>query len=82
MLFESALNTGQGLNQLLLMIEKNLKKTSLRVHLLLPFTESGLEAKIRKNGHVEREEYTENGFMLTANIPPGLSGMLSRYIIE
>jgi GTPase len=75
-------HTGQGLNQLLLMIEKNLKKTSLRVHLLLPFTESGLEAMIRKNGHVEREEYTENGFMLTANIPPGLSGMLSRYIIE
>lgn len=74
--------TGEGLNQLLTTIEKNLKKPSLRVHLLLPFTESGLAAEIRKNGHVEREEYTENGFMLTANIPPNLSGMLSRYIIE
>ncbi|MFU0831863.1 MAG: GTPase HflX [Oscillospiraceae bacterium] len=74
--------TGEGLNQLLTTIEKNLKRPSLHLHLLLPFTESGLAAEIRKNGHIESEEYTENGVLLTANVPAGLSGMLSRYIIE
>ncbi|OCN01760.1 GTPase HflX [Clostridium sp. W14A] len=74
--------TGEGLNQLLQTIEDNLEAPSMRVRLLLPFTESGLEAEIRKNGSVESEEYTENGFMLTANIPPDLSGALSKYIIE
>lgn len=74
--------TGEGLNQLLLAVEENLPVPSLRVHLLLPFTESGLEAEIRKNGTVESEEYTENGFVLTASIPPGLSGALSQYRID
>ena len=74
--------TGEGLGRLLEAIEENLPVRSMRVRLLLPFTESGLEAEIRKSGTVESEEYTEDGFMLTASIPPGLSGALSRYIIE
>ena len=74
--------TGEGLDRLLDAIEENLPMRSMRVRLLLPFAESGLEAEIRRSGTVESEEYTENGFMLTASIPPGLSGALSRYIIE
>jgi GTP-binding protein HflX len=74
--------TGEGLNQLLASIENNLQTPSMKVRLLLPFTETGLEAKIRKSGNVESEEYTEDGFVLTASIPPGLSGALSRYVIE
>lgn len=74
--------TGEGLDQLLAAMEEKLLKPSLRVRLLLPFTESGLEAEIRKNGSVESEEYTEDGFVLTASIPPGLSGALSRFLIE
>lgn len=74
--------TGEGLNRLLAAMEEKLQTPSLRVRLLLPFTESGLEAEIRKSGSVESEEYTEDGFMLTASIPPGLSGVLSRFMIE
>lgn len=74
--------TGEGLNRLLSAIEDSLRTPSLKVRLLLPFTESGLEAEIRKNGSVESEEYTEDGFVLTASIPPDLSGALSRFIIE
>lgn len=74
--------TGEGLDSLLGAIEENLPVRSLRVRLLLPFTESGLEQEIRRSGTVESEEYTEDGFMLTASIPPGLSGLLSRYLIE
>jgi len=74
--------TGEGLNHLLAAMEEKLKMPPLRVRLLLPFTESGLEAEIRKSGNVESEEYTEDGFMLTASIPPGLSEILSRFMIE
>lgn len=74
--------SGEGLDRLLDAIEESLPMRPMRVRLLLPFTESGLEAEIRKSGTVESEEYTEDGFMLTASIPPGLSGALSRYIIE
>jgi GTP-binding protein HflX len=74
--------TGEGLDRLLTVMEEKLRMPSLRVRLLLPFTESGLEAEIRRNGSVESEEYTEDGFMMTASIPPGLSDVLGRFIIE
>ena len=74
--------TGEGLDRLLEAVEENLPERPMRVRLLLPFAELGLEAEIRRSGTVESEEYTENGFMLTASIPPGLSGALQRYIIE
>ena len=74
--------TGEGLNQLLAAMEEKLQAPPLRVRLLLPFSESGLEAQIRASGNVESEEYTEDGFMLTASIPPGLSGALSEFLIE
>ncbi|MCI1965720.1 MAG: GTPase HflX [Oscillospiraceae bacterium] len=74
--------TGEGLNRLLSVMEESLQTSLQKVRLLLPFTESGLEAAIRQKGTVESEEYTENGFMLTASIPPGLSGALSRFMLE
>ena len=78
----SSAKTGEGLGLLLEAIEESLPARPMRVRLLLPFAELGLEAEIRKNGTVESEEYTEKGFMLTASIPADLSGALQRYIIE
>ena len=74
--------TGEGLDRLLAAIEEDLPAPSVRVHLLLPFSESGLESKIRKNGSVESREYTQDGLLLTASIPSGLSETLRKFILE
>ena len=67
---------------LLQTIEENLPAKPKRVKLLLPFSQTGLEAEIRRSGAVESEEYTKDGYMLTARVPAGLSRLLQDYIIE
>lgn len=74
--------TGEGLPKLLEIIEENLPAKPRRVKLLLPFSQTELEAEIRRSGAVESEEYTQDGYMLTARVPAGLSRMLQDYIIE
>lgn len=74
--------TGEGLTALLETIEENLPAKPRRVKLLLPFSQTGLEAEIRRSGSVESEEYTKDGYMLTARVPAGLSRILEDYIIE
>ena len=73
---------GEGLDRLLAAVEENLPAKPKRMKIFLPFSETGLEAEIRRSGSVESEEYTEDGFLLTANIPPDLSHAVERYIIE
>lgn len=74
--------TGEGLDRLLPAIEENLPECSRRVNLLLPFSQTGLEAEIRRSGNVESEEYTADGYRMTARVPFALSAMLRDYIID
>lgn len=74
--------TGEGLQSLLQTVEENLPPRARRVKLLLPFSQVGLEAEIRKSGAVESEEFTQEGYMLTARVPNYLSSMIEKYIIE
>lgn len=53
--------TGEGFDRLLRAVAENLPKSSKRISLLLPYDKGGLTAKIRENGKVFSEEYTENG---------------------
>nr|DAR28760.1 MAG TPA: GTP-binding protein HflX [Caudoviricetes sp.] len=74
--------TGAGIDKLLSAIEENLPVKSKRVKLLLPFSQSGLAAQIRREGTVENEEYTDIGLVLTAQVPSTLDGSIGKYIIE
>lgn len=58
--------TGEGFDRLLRAISENLKETSKRVRLLLPYDKAGLSSKIREKGKVFSEEYTENGIEIDA----------------
>lgn len=58
--------TGEGFDRLLRAISENLKETSKRVKLLLPYDKAGLASKIREKGKVFSEEYTENGIAVDA----------------
>lgn len=53
--------TGEGFDRLLRAVAENLPESSKRISLILPYDKGGLTAKIRENGKVFSEEYTENG---------------------
>lgn len=56
----------QGIDRLLEVIAANLPETARRMKLLLPYDRAGLSEKIRENGKVFSEEYTENGVLVDA----------------
>lgn len=74
--------TGEGIGRLLETVEENLPSRTERMRLLLPFSQTGLEAEIRRNGAVESEEYTEEGYLLTAQVPKDLRGAVKAFVVE
>lgn len=58
--------TGEGFDRMLRAISENLPESSKRISLLLPYDKGGLTAKIRENGKVFSEEYTESGIKVDA----------------
>ena len=73
--------TGRGLDALLEAVEQNLPVKSTRVELLLPFAQSGLAARVRRDGSVLAEEYTEAGLKLTAQVDPFLLNLVKEYVV-
>ncbi|MCD7797621.1 MAG: GTPase HflX [Clostridiales bacterium] len=73
--------TGEGIDELLLAVEKALVQTRKRVRLLIPFDKGSLVSKVRENGEVYHEEYTENGAVIEAAVDISVLGALSEYII-
>ncbi len=63
---------GMGLDRLLEQIEHNLPVQTMRIDLLLPFSQAALAARIRREGAVLSEEYTEQGIRMTAQLGPEL----------
>ncbi len=74
--------TGEGIDRLLQVIEENLPEKNVRASLLLPFSQSGLAAQIRRDGAVLHEEYVEEGLRLDAMVPPSLLGAVQEYTID
>jgi hypothetical protein len=50
--------------------------------LLLPYSEAGLAEKIRLGGAVESEEYTPEGYRLTACVPLSLTNAVQKYLVQ
>ena len=74
--------SGTGVDRLLNVIEENLPERTKRVKLQLPFSKSDIAAQIRRDGLVEKEEYTADGLMLTAQLSPSLYNMVQEYITK
>lgn len=77
----SALN-GEGIDKLLLAVEENLPEKTFDVELLLPFSKSGLAARLRDEGAVLSEEYVEDGLRLTARVDQRLYGPVEAYDVN
>lgn len=73
---------GEGIEELLGKISKNLPKTSRRMKLLLPYDKAGLTAQIRVNGKVFSEEYTERGIEVDALVDVMLIKQMQSFEID
>ena len=71
--------TGEGIEALLSQIEENLPEKTFEVQLLLPFSKSGLGARLREEGAVLSEEYVEEGLRLTARVDERLYGLVKEF---
>lgn len=77
----SAIN-GNGIEQLLTLINNCLKRPGGRFRLLVPFEELGVINKIHDFGQVISTEYQNGGVKVIAWIEPPIMGAVRPYIIE
>ena len=72
----------QGIDRLLKVVAANLPETAKRMKLLLPHDKAGFTAKLRENGKVFTEEYTETGVLVDALVDQMLIKQMSQYETE
>ncbi|MFA5657842.1 MAG: GTPase HflX [Oscillospiraceae bacterium] len=73
--------SGAGINELLSAISNALPVTSYRMRLLLPYENAGLLNRIREEGAVYSEEYTEQGIKADALVDIKLFGSVEAFKI-
>lgn len=73
---------GKGLDNLLKEIEKALPKTRSRAKLLIPFSSGAQAGRIRTEGVVIKEEYTENGILIDGIIPIAILEELKEFVVS
>lgn len=72
----------QGIDRLLKVVAANLPETAKRMKLLLPYDKAGFTAKLRENGKVFTEEFTETGVLVDALVDQMLIKQMSQYETE
>lgn len=72
----------QGIDRLLKVVAANLPETAKCMKLLLPYDKAGFTAKLRENGKVFTEEYTETGVLVDALVDQMLIKQMSQYETE
>lgn len=71
--------TGYGIDALLDAVVKNLPETAKRMNLTIPYDNVGLIAKIREQGKIFSEEYTEHGIKIDGLIDKKLISAVKTY---
>ncbi|MHB8507749.1 MAG: GTPase HflX [Candidatus Dormibacteria bacterium] len=71
--------TGAGLDSLRLALQRLTEVHLVRLELLLPYTDVGVEAAVRRRGRVLQREYADNGLRLLVEVPRTEAGKFQRY---
>jgi GTP-binding protein HflX len=74
----SALNR-TGLDDLLMLISRSLPETTARMKLLIPYGQTALTGRIRENGKIISEEYTDSGVIVDALVDVKLRKLCEQY---
>ncbi|MCW2725316.1 MAG: hflX [Frankiales bacterium] len=73
--------TGEGLNDLLALLEAEVPHPDTHVHVVLPYAEGSLVSRIHSEGEVLVEEHLDEGTRLEARVGPGLAAELTSYAV-
>ncbi|MEV6670608.1 GTPase HflX [Streptomyces sp. NPDC051162] len=72
--------TGEGIAELLELIDTELPRPSVEIEALVPYTRGGLVARTHADGEVISEEHTPEGTLLKARVHEELAAELQRYV--
>jgi len=73
--------TGEGLAQLLDLLEQEVPHAESLVHVVLPYAEGGLVSRIHSEGEVLSEVHEEDGTHLSARVRPALAAELAGHLV-
>ncbi len=74
--------TGEGMDDLLLLIEKMLRRGKHSVRLLIPYTEGALLDTLHREARVDGVEYVEDGIRVDAIVDDRTYGRLAAYRMQ
>ncbi|ANW17722.1 GTPase HflX [Streptomyces clavuligerus] len=71
--------TGEGIEELLRLIDDELPRPSVEIEVLVPYTQGGLVARVHAEGEVVSEEHGAEGTLLKARVHEELAAVLAPY---
>ncbi|GAA2816656.1 GTPase HflX [Streptomyces showdoensis] len=72
--------SGEGMEQLLALLESELPRPQVEIEVLVPYTEGGLVSRVHAEGEVLSEEHTPEGTLLKARVHEELAALLAPYV--
>ncbi|MFE2637724.1 GTPase HflX [Streptomyces scopuliridis] len=72
--------TGQGIGELLALIDEELPRPEVETEVLLPYTEGALVSRVHAEGEVLSEEHIPEGTVLKARVHEELAAALAPYV--
>ncbi|RST08001.1 GTPase HflX [Streptomyces sp. WAC05374] len=72
--------TGQGIDELLALIDAELPRPRVEIEALLPYTQGALVSRAHAEGEVLSEEHTSEGTLLKARVHEELAASLAPYV--
>ncbi|MFE3144051.1 GTPase HflX [Streptomyces scopuliridis] len=72
--------TGQGIGELLALIDEELPRPEVEIEVLLPYTEGALVSRVHAEGEVLSEEHIPEGTVLKARVHEELAAALAPYV--
>ncbi|MCQ2447081.1 MAG: GTPase HflX [Clostridia bacterium] len=73
--------TGEGIDELLAAIEKEVGRSTMRVRLHLPFKRGDLVEILRREARIEKLDYTPEGIEIEAVVKESLYGKVKDYVV-
>ncbi|MEX0170390.1 GTPase HflX [Streptomyces sp. LMG1-1-1.1] len=72
--------SGQGIEELLALIDAELPRPQVALEVLVPYTHGGLVSRVHAEGEVESEEHTPEGTLLKARVHEELAALLAPFV--
>ncbi|MFF0742351.1 GTPase HflX [Streptomyces sp. NPDC004111] len=72
--------SGQGIEELLELIDRELPRPAVEIDALVPYTQGGLISRVHAEGEVLSEEHTAEGTLLKARVHPELAAEFEPFV--